>query len=104
MGLWEDGFDHYGTGTSSNATANSRMLDGSYATVNHDGVVGQNYTQTTIVATGTHSFYFGRNGGLHVFEGLRNVLPTPITKLGMTARFYFPSLPGQTYSNYICHF
>lgn len=102
--LWEDGFDHYGTGTSSSTTALECMLDGSYANADHTENNGWNGPVTAQVATGTHSFYFSSNGNLNVYSGLRKVLPSTVTKLGMMARFYFPSLPGTTYSNCICHF
>lgn len=77
--LWGDGFDHYGT-------SESNMLDGAYA--NYKGALS-----TAQVATGTHSFLVNDDGGLTSFDGLRKVLTSSKTKMGASARFYFPSLP-----------
>jgi hypothetical protein len=89
--LFEDGFDHYGLDE-------NNMLDGVYAQVD-----GANNLSTAQVATGTHSLFVGGSTGLTTFNGVRKVLPTAKDKLGMTARFYFPSLPTTPYSNAICH-
>jgi hypothetical protein len=103
--LWEDGFDHYGTNSSGVTTGTDNMLDGSYGNADASSSSGSwNGPTTTQFVTGTRSYFFGTNGGLSNFLGLRKVLPTPITKLGMTARFYFSGLPGTTYSNCIAHF
>lgn len=83
--LYEDGFDHYGTDE-------SFMLDNVYA------VAGCTLT-TAQVATGTHSVLFDTESTTQV--GIRRVLPTATTKIGATARFYFPSLPAGNEENAI---
>jgi len=77
--LFGDGFDHYGDDE-------SNMLDGVYGTVG--GTLSSTY-----FATGTHSFAPGIDSNSAV-GGLRKVLPgSARSKVGCSARFYFPSLP-----------
>jgi hypothetical protein len=90
--IWEDGFDHYGTDL-------GNMLVGSYAEAD-GGVISLSTAQ---YATGTHSILVSGTTGLTDFDGLRKVLPAAIDKMGMTARFYLPAIPGNNYSAAICH-
>lgn len=98
MRLWEDGFDHYGTGTS----GLTHMLDGSYGQADGDG---SNLTPTTTPtpATGEYSLKVFASTGVLAWTGVRKVLPTAIDKIGMTCRLYIPQLPTYSYANGFCH-
>jgi hypothetical protein len=80
--LWSDGFDHYGTDE-------NNMTDGAYATWG----AAPNALSTTRVATGTRSFFVDEEPGIDYAGALRKVLPTPVSKMGAMARFYFEGLP-----------
>lgn len=79
--LFEDGFDHYGL-------TETNMLDAVYANAR----TGIMELSTAQVATGTHSILFNGEADLEQVA-LRKVLPSGTTKMGVTARYYFPSLP-----------
>jgi hypothetical protein len=91
MRLWEDGFDHYGTA--------AKMLDGPYAS--SDGSI-----DAVTFASGTNSFYVNSVDGAIIgsIGGLRKVLPTSVTKIGVAARFYFAGLPSVNYDACIFDF
>lgn len=88
--LWCDGFDHYGTDE-------GNMLDGVYAATKGE-------ISTAQVATGTRSFLVNSLADLSEFDGLRKVLPTSKTKMGIAGHFYFPGLPTTNASSMICAF
>src|SRR5690348_13028997 len=90
MKLWEDGFDHYGS--------TSHMLDGSYAMASGCAI------DTGTFATGNASLLLNGSDSSGGFSGLRFVLPTNTDKIGVAARWYFPSLPGVTDANTIFDF
>lgn len=89
--LWCDGFDHYGSDR-------TNLLDNVYADVGNDGL------STTQFNTGTHSWAVSSITGLSNWEGLRKSLPTAVNKLGVCARFYFPTLPSGSGAARIFHF
>lgn len=91
MKLWGDGFDHYGSDE-------GNMLDGSYATAANTTL------STAQAATGTHSVFIGESTDNSAPGGLRKVLSASKTKMGMAARFYFPSMPSGNTSAMICDF
>lgn len=83
MRLFEDGFDQYGSSTST-------MLDGVYASAG-----AQVSLSSSLSSTGPYSVALsGSNPGLSNESSLRKVLPTSIDKMGCAARFNFPSLPA----------
>jgi hypothetical protein len=90
--LWEDGFDHYGLDE-------SNMLDGSYAQIGSG-----NSLSTAHPATGTHGMLIAGSPNLENTGSLRKVLPTQKTKLGVTGRLYFPTLPTQNQNAVIADF
>jgi hypothetical protein len=89
MLLWEDGFDHYGSA--------SHMVDGPYAQA--DCAIS-----SAQVATGSSSLLINNADSSSDFVGLRFVLPTSKDKIGVAARWYFPSLPSDNTSNVIFDF
>lgn len=92
--LWEDGFDHYGTG----ATANARMLDGSYGQADYGGSGNGISIVNNIFNTGNACMQATGGTGLFGFQGLRWVLPSSTTKIGAAAHLYFGQLPNTLYS------
>jgi hypothetical protein len=83
MLLHADGFDNFGNDE-------SNLLDGVYA-----NAAGE--LSSSIVATGTHSFFVSAEAGLSAINGLRKVLPAAKDKLGVMSRVYFPELPKNAY-------
>jgi hypothetical protein len=82
--LWCDGFDHYGS-------TETFLLDGPYA--------DEECTLTSsspTPPTGTHCIAISGSDSSTGFSGLRKVLPTSKDKLGMAARFYYPTLPNDS--------
>lgn len=84
MRLFEDGFDHYGD-------SESNMLDGTYAQVSGGAALATSPTPPT----GTHCIGISDGNASIGFLGLRKVLPTSVTKIGVAARFYIPSFTAE---------
>lgn len=87
--LWCDGFDHYGGDTV--------LTDGVYA-------AEKGSVSTAQAATGTSSYYCNVQATSTAFDGLRKVLPSSETKMGVCGRYYFPSLPVSNGAAMICAF
>lgn len=96
MLLWADGFDHYGLDE-------NNMLDGRYADVGPVGLGGTGLS-TAQAATGTTSYYINHSDEGSAISGLRKVLPSSKTTLGVAARFYYPNLPTDNDTSIIFDF
>lgn len=94
MRLWEDGFDHYGSDT-------ARMLDNAYANAGSGTALS-----TAQFATGTHSLYISKpdGDGSVIINGVRKVLDSAVSKIGVMARFYFPDAPTSNNGSAIIDF
>lgn len=77
--LFADGFDHYGS-------SEANMLDGPYADVGSCQLA-----TTPTPSTGTHCLLVTGMNNPSNFDGLRKVLPSAQTKMGITLRLYVGS-------------
>lgn len=91
MLLWADGFEHYGTNV-------AKMLDGVYA--------GSDQTlDTALFQGGTTSYRVDTNDAVfNADKGLRKILSSSLTKMGVMFHLYMPVLPLGNYLTVPCDF